>query len=442
MSTPPKTTYLTFGCKVNQYESQAIRERLEQNGLLTVGADEDASVIVVNTCTVTDTAAREGLRAVRRAIRNNPDAHVVVTGCAADSHRELLDEIDGVTAVLGNREKDEVIARLTPHLPEGTFDAADPETSRPFTTAGISRFDGHNRAFLKVQDGCSLRCTYCIIPQVRGRSISRPLDDCVEEARRLVDNGYVELVLTGVHLGGWGRDLPGRPPFRTLLAELSKIPGLGRIRLSSIEVAEMSIDEVRYISEAEKVCPHIHLPLQSGDETVLRRMNRPYTLNMFMEKVEEIYSLIDRPALTTDIIVGFPGETEEQFLNTLKSARSIGFSRIHVFPFSVRSGTPAAEAMREEHLSKDVIRDRVERLNAVDAELTAAYYQQFAGDEVDLLVESKIDIERNCLTGYTERYIRSRLPLDYQDRVGRIVRCRVTDVHPDHVMVEPNRKGI
>jgi threonylcarbamoyladenosine tRNA methylthiotransferase MtaB len=380
---------VTFGCKVNQYESQALRERFAARGLEEVGADSGADLYVVNTCTVTETATAEARRAVRGLARRFPFSEITVTGCAADSHREDFLGIPGVRRVAGHDGKAAVAddPRLAPR-----------DTRPSIFDLSISRFDGRTRAFLKIEDGCDLNCSFCIIPKVRGAAASRPPESAVEEARRLAGNGYREIVLTGVHLGAYGKDLAGRSLLPDLVERLLGVAGLARIRLSSLEANELSDPLLDLMAAEPRFCPHLHLPLQSGHDEILRAMRRRYSTRQFREACARAASRVADPGITTDVIVGFPGETERHFQATLDLCREIGFSRIHVFPYSRRRGTDAA---RMPDLPARLKKERLRRLKALGAELADAYARRFLGREVEVLVESE--------GGYTERYVRARV---------------------------------
>ena len=308
----------------------------------------------------------------------------------------------------------------TLHLPAGREisksaigDLTPEDTNPSIFDLSISRFDRHTRAFIKVEDGCDLNCSFCIIPSVRGKAVSRPMDSTLEEARRLVDRGYREIVLTGVHLGHYGRDLKGRSLLPELSEKLLSIKGLDRLRLSSIEANEISDPLLDLMAAEPRFCPHLHLPLQSGDDDVLQAMRRRYNTTQFLDACERTAARVADPGLTTDVIVGFPGETEDQFQNTLDLCRRVGFSRIHVFPYSRRRGTDAA-LMPD--LPGRVKKARLRRLEALAAELTATFANRFVGRDVKVLIENQ--------GGYTERYLKARVA----GEPGTIVTARVEKV--------------
>ncbi len=406
--------FVTFGCKVNQYESQALRERFSSKGLAEVPAATGADLFVINTCTVTETATAEAQSTVRRLARRFPFAEITVTGCAADSHRPEFLGLPGVRRVAGHDEKGSL-------GDDPRLGAADTKPS--IFDLSISRFDGHTRAFLKVEDGCDLNCSFCIIPKVRGTATSRPLERAGAEAERLAGNGHREIVLTGVHLGSFGKDLAGRSLLPDLVERLLQIRGLDRIRLSSLEANEISDPLIDLMASEPRFCPHLHLPLQSGSDAVLRRMRRRYNAAQFEAACGRVASRVPDPAFTTDIIVGFPGETDAEFGETLEFCRRIGFSRIHAFPYSRRRGTDAALLPDLPHRVK---KERLHRLERLAGELTEAYARRFLGRGVEVLAESGG-------TGYTERYLKARTSA----APNTIVRLRVERVEHGEIHGTP-----
>ena len=381
---------ITLGCKVNQYDSEAISDTLESVGLTQVEPGIPADLCIVNTCTVTGVADRKSRQQLKRAVRANPNAQVVATGCAADNHPEMLAELTGVTHVISNRAKGRIPELLG--LSEGPL---------PF---GISKFGKRTRAFLKVQDGCECFCTYCIIPYVRGKVVSRSLDEIEDEAKRLVDSGHKEIVLTGVHIGSFGIDLVPRRSIADILDRLVPIQDLHRIRISSIEAREFSGRLLDQIARFPKLCPHFHIPLQSGSDRLLTQMKRRYRTSDLFEIVDRLSQILPEVSYTTDVIVGFPGETEEDFEQTLDTARRIGFNKIHIFPYSDRKGTPAVKMPNK--CSPQVIADRRRRLAELERELALSYKERFLGRKVEVLTESQRDPGSGKLCGYTDRYLR------------------------------------
>jgi threonylcarbamoyladenosine tRNA methylthiotransferase MtaB len=420
--------FVTFGCKVNQYDTQELRERLLERGLAEVPDPARADLVVINSCTVTERGAADARRAVRRAVRANPAARVVVTGCAAEERPDFFRALPGVAQVIGNADKTR-LARLVLGDPDGP-----PATGAPASFGGgIRRFEGRSRAFLKVQDGCDLKCSVCIIPAVRGTVRSRAPAEVLDEARRLLDAGYRELVLTGVHLGGYGRE-PGAPAgLATLVRALDALPGDFRLRLSSIEADELRPPLLDALAACERVSPHLHVPLQSGDDGVLRAMRRRYLSAAFLETIERIRRAWRDPAITTDVLAGVPGEDEPAFARTLEVCRASGFSKIHVFPYSPRRGTPAAELPGQ--VPERTKRDRVRRLAALEAALAGAFRARFAGAAGEVLVEDRRDRETGLLTGFTERYLRCFFA--GPDRLrGALLPVRIGAPHPRGALAE------
>jgi len=405
--------FVTFGCKVNQYESQALRERFSRKGLTEVGADNGADLFVINTCTVTETATSEAQRTVRRLTRRFPFSEITVTGCAADSHKQEFLGLPGVRRVVTHDQKASLCD--DPRLAPG-------DTAPSIFDLTISRFDRHTRAFLKVEDGCDLNCSFCIIPKVRGTAVSRPLESAVDEAKRLVENGYKEIVLTGVHLGSYGKDLAQRSMLPDLVERLLGVRGLARLRLSSIEANEVSDPLIMLMASEPRFCPHLHLPLQSGDDEVLRAMRRRYNSRQYLTACDRVAERVAEPSFTADVIVGFPGETDERFENTLDVCRRVGFSRIHIFPYSRRRGTDAA-GMAD--LPSRVKKERLHRLEKLAAELTDRYLRRFLGREVEVLLEDD--------GGYTERYLKARV----DGAPNTIVRARVERVEHGEIHGTP-----
>lgn len=377
-----KLRVATLGCKVNQYETELVRQGLQRVGYTDCESSEAADVCIVNTCTVTSEGDSKSRQVVRRLNRQNPDAKIVVMGCYATRAPEEVAKLPGVAEVVTDkRELPDLMSRF------GVIDVP----------TGLDGFSGRHRAYVKVQDGCLLRCSYCIIPHVRPKLTSRPHQHIIDEVSRLTEAGHREVVLTGIHLGhygvDWNRNKPKEEWIRLahLLRDLCELPGNFRIRLSSIEATEVTRELISVMRDhAHRIVPHLHLCLQSGSDSVLRRMRRRWGTRMFLDRCQLLKESLDRPAITTDIIAGFPGETEEEFEQTLMTCKKAGFSKIHAFPFSPRRGTPAADM--PDQIAKHIRSERVKRLTTLETELRSQYFQQLVGSKLELLVESSRDL--------------------------------------------------
>jgi threonylcarbamoyladenosine tRNA methylthiotransferase MtaB len=396
-------SFHTFGCRLNQYETEAIREEVLALGYHEVGALEPADVHVVNTCAVTVESGVKARKHVLRVARLNPAARIVVVGCSTPSEKERLSRIPQVAFLAGNEEKDMVASFINGGWRPGE---PFPERDRDIFRLRISRYADRTRANIKVQDGCDDFCSFCIIPFLRGRSRSRHPDAVVEEVRRLVENGYREIVVTGVHLQHYGSDLGPCMSLAALLRRVAAVAGGARIRMSSIGVRSFTPELIDVLS-APPFCPHWHVPLQSGSDAVLERMRRDYRLDDFRRLAAALRERFDDPSITTDIIVGHPGESERDFERTLEAAAEAGFSKIHVFPFSPREGTLATKLGG--HVDPLEVRRRARVLRDLEERLALAYRGRFVGRTVEVLVEGSA-AEGEDLEGTTDRYVKVRFP--------------------------------
>ena len=407
----PTCRLVTLGCKVNQYETQLVKETLLKNGFREAGDDERADLCVVNTCTVTETGDAKSRQLIRKLARRNPGTRTLVMGCYATRDPSAVGALPNVVEVVTDKRE----------LPD-LFDRLG------FThqLTGISRFDSRQRAYVKVQDGCILKCTFCIIPQVRPGLRSRPPQEIEDEVRRLIDNGHKEIVLAGIHVGHYGveatRAKSGQKPFRLwhLFERLDRIPGDWRMRLSSIEAIEINDDFISAAAGCEHLCPQFHPSLQSGSETVLRRMRRRYSIAKFLDKLDRMRQRLDDPAFTTDVIVGFPGETDDEFEQTLAACRAAGFMKIHIFPYSARRGTPAASFA--EQVSPEVRKSRCDRLAELERNLAIDFYSRHVDKTLEVLVEQPVADRPGWYEGTDRRYIPVQVPAD-ESETGRLIRC-------------------
>ncbi len=401
---PKKTvSFITLGCKVNQYDSDAMRTLFIRNGYSQAEGD-DADVYVINTCSVTSVGDRKSRQMVRRIRRAHPDAIIAVAGCYAQLAPEVFEQMGDVDVIVGHQNRSQIVQYVeeAKHSDKPLNEVVDIMKVKDFENMEVDpEGEVKTRAFIKVQEGCDNYCTFCIIPYARGRLKSRLQKDAVEEIKKLVARGYREVVLTGIHLGNYGKDLHDGTSLSTLVAELVKIPDLLRIRLGSIESVELSEELIQIIHNEPKVCRHLHLPIQSGSDSVLRGMNRHYRLPQYKKLITELREKIPGLALTTDLIVGFPGETEENFQETLETLKKIQFSGIHVFPYSQRTGTPAATYPNQ--VSNEVKKERVHRVQTLEKDIAKKYRTQFLGQVVHVLAE---EIKNGYYEGLTDEYIR------------------------------------
>ncbi len=389
-----KFKIVTLGCRTNQYESQAYASQLTALGYQPASDDESADVCVVNTCTVTSSADSSSRHSIRSLARENPGAEILVTGCLAERSPEELLQIPGVKHVVSNKEKENLLSKIFPHedLPEFS----------------ITQFEGHQRAFVKVQDGCNSFCTYCIIPYVRGRSRSRRLEDVLNEIRGLIERGFKEVVLTGINIGDFdGNPGPGEKPVRLadLIRAVDDVPGLKRLRVSSIDPDEVDDDLIDAIVNGKTTCPSMHIVLQAGSNAVLKRMNRKYTRQIFYQTIDKLLTACPTFTFTTDVIVGFPGETEEDFAQTLQAIEDVQFAKVHMFPYSERPKTRAA--LYPNKVPLDVIQTR--KAEVLQASERAAFNlrKKFLNSSDEVLIES----EDLAMPGYLFGHTRTFLPV-------------------------------
>lgn len=385
----------TFGCKVNAYESNYIKEKLLINGFIYESNMNLADIIIINTCTVTNTSDNKCKKYVRKVRRENNNSILVVVGCSVQNHFEEYQSMN-IDILLGNKYKSKIVELINNYiLTKEKYSYITNNRDLDFENMEIENFD-HTRAFIKIQDGCDNFCSYCIIPFMRGKTRSKNFDTIINEAINLVNNNHLEIVLTGIHTGSYfdnGKDLVD------LINELSKIEGLKRIRLSSVEITELNDKFINMLKNNSKFCSHLHIPLQAGSNEILKLMNRKYDLDYFYNKINEIRSAREDISITTDIIVGFPNETEEMFNKTYETARKIGFSKIHVFPYSKRDGTKASTMKDIDSKEKN---NRVHKLLELSDILEEEYKNKFNNKYVDVLIE---EVKDNVSIGHTSNYL-------------------------------------
>ena len=423
----------TLGCKVNQSESEALMASLEQRGYHLIPFGERVDVSVINTCTVTHRADFQSRQMIRRAFRFNPKSLIIVSGCYAQVAPETISNIEGVNYVLGNYEKNQ-IPNLLPLMQGGRYtriQTADLQQEVYFSDIPLHSFHHHTRAFMKIQDGCNAHCSYCIVPHARGRSRSLPPERLLEHLRVLREKGFKEVVLTGIHMGAYGFDL--RPSFslERLLRRLEEEETPDRIRLSSIEPGDFSPDLISFLSQSKKVCPHLHIPVQSGDDETLKMMNRDYDHSFLSDLIVELYRRIPKLSIGADVIVGFPGETDERFSQTYELIKSLPFSYLHVFPFSKRRGTPASLLPQE--VDEGKIKKRAERMRELGRQKRQAFYHQFLHQELSVLVEDRRERGSGRWKGFSRNYIPVLLTNgcgseDYPDWINQEWRVKVAEL--------------
>ncbi len=413
----------TLGCKVNQYETEAMEEMFEKNGYRVVGEDDYSDIYVINTCTVTNLSDRKSRQFIRKSKKNNPGAIVAVVGCYSQVSPEEVETIEGVDVIIGTSDRNRIVELCEEaERTKRRINIVRPvKTYEKFEKINIDDLKTRTRAFVKIQDGCNQFCSYCIIPYARGPIRSREFGDIEQEVRKLASAGFKEVVLTGIHVASYGKDLK-RESLGEVIDKISLIEGIERIRLSSLEPTLIDRDFMEIMTKSPKICDYFHLSLQSGSDTVLERMNRKYTTEEYREKVRLIREYLPDAGITTDIIVGFPGETEQEFQETVRFVEEIGFSRIHVFKYSPRKGTPAATMDNQVHGEVKNIRSGL--LIALGDRLSEEFNGKYIENPKDVLYEEHTKRDLNVYEGYTSNYIRVRTPSQY-DIIGEIRNTRL-----------------
>ena len=418
----------TLGCKTNQYETDGMMEILKKMGASVVNFEDTADVYLINTCSVTNMADKKSRQMIHRARKNNPEALVIACGCYVQAEKEKLSQDKDIDIIISNNRKKDIGHVIAEYFNSGeTACFTDISREKEFEELDVNKPVYHTRAYVKIQDGCNQFCTYCIIPYVRGRIRSRSMDSVIDEISRLAEAGVKEVVLTGIHISSYGRDMDGDTGLADLVENISKIEGIERIRLGSLEPGIITEEFAHRIKAVDKLCPHFHLSLQSGCDSVLRRMNRKYTCSEYMEKCELLRKVYKNPAITTDVIVGFPGETEEEFECTRKYLEDINLYEMHIFKYSQRKGTPAATMPNQ--VDPSVKNSRSDVLLAISEHNKHAYQDLFVGTTVKVLVEELVEKNgEEYMRGHTERYMDVHISTegitDPQSFKNRIVEVR------------------
>ncbi|MEQ2464851.1 MULTISPECIES: tRNA (N(6)-L-threonylcarbamoyladenosine(37)-C(2))-methylthiotransferase MtaB [Bacillaceae] len=423
----PTVAFHTLGCKVNHYETEAIWQLFKQQGYERVEYENMSDVYVINTCTVTNTGDKKSRQVIRRAVRKNPDAVICVTGCYAQTSPAEIMAIPGVDIVVGTQDRVKMLEYIAQYKEERQPINAvgNIMKNRVYEEMDVPAFTDRTRASLKIQEGCNNFCTFCIIPWARGLMRSRDPQDVIKQAQQLVDAGYKEIVLTGIHTGGYGSDMKDYN-LANLLRDLeAEVKGLKRLRISSIEASQITDEVIEVLDKSKIVVNHLHIPIQSGSDTVLKRMRRKYTMEFFAERITKLKEALPGLAITSDVIVGFPGETEEEFMETYNFIKDHKFSELHVFPYSKRTGTPAARM--DNQIDEEVKNERVHRLISLSDQLAKEYASNYEGEVVEVIPEEvyKEDGNGKLFVGYTDNYLKIVFPAT-EEMIGKIVKVKIT----------------
>ena len=418
-----KVAFYSLGCKVNAYETEFLIKKKKKKGYEIVSFDDNADVYVINTCTVTNSSDQKSRKIIRSACKNK-DAVIVVMGCYSQIKPEIVKDIKGVSIVIGNKDKNKVVELVETYINDkenfqNIYDLSNTEFEDMF----LDNFENHTRAFVKIQDGCNNYCAFCIIPYSRGNVRSKKKEYVIDEVKALVKNGYKEVVLTGIHTGHYGQDLKDYD-FSDLLRELEKIEGLERIRISSVEITELNDKFLETLKNSKKIVNHIHIPIQSLCDKTLKNMNRKYDVEYFFNKIKEIRNIRPGIAITSDVIVGFPGETDEDFNITKNNIEKLKITELHVFPYSIRKGTRAATMTQ---VDGNVKKQRVKELIELSEKLKNNYYRSLIGTTEQLLVEKYIN---GYLMGHLSNYGLVKVKSD-EEMLNKIVKVKLIEYNDD-----------
>ena len=417
-----KVSFYTLGCKVNLYETETIMNKFKKKGYEIVDFNEHSDIVVINTCTVTNTSDKKSRNIIRQAVKNNDGAVIVVMGCYSQVRSEDIKEIDGVNIIIGNTNKSKVVELVEDYIKNReNITLVENIMHTDFEPMVLDSFETKTRAFVKIQDGCNNYCSYCIIPYTRGNIRSKPKEEAVEEIKCLVNNGYKEVVLTGIHTGHYGKERYDYD-FSDLLNELCCIDGLLRLRISSIEITELDDKFLETLKNNKQIVDHIHIPLQSGCDKTLKEMNRKYDTAYFINKINEIRKIRPDISITTDLIVGFPNESEYDFNDTYEFIKKVNFSKIHVFPYSRRKGTKAD--LMENQISEPVKKERVRKILELSKELELDYMNKHINKELEILVEK---YENGIIFGHTSNYIGIKAKGTEED-INKIIKVKPNKV--------------
>lgn len=427
-----KVAFATLGCRVNMYESEAMTEKFIKDGYTLVPFEDFADVYVVNTCSVTNMGDKKSRQMIGRARRINPEAIIAVVGCYAQISPNDVSLIEGVDVVLGTRNKSEIVYWVHRAKEEGKqfVQVSDVLKDKKFDELNIEEYQDKTRAFLKIQDGCNRFCSYCLIPYARGAVCSKDPKKVLEECNKLAQHGFKEIILSGIHIASYGVDLKEDINLVNIIEEINKIDGIERIRIGSVEPGFFKEDTIERLAKFEKLCPHFHLSLQSGCDETLKRMNRRYTTEEYKNAVINLRKNIKDVSITTDIIVGFPGETENEFKKTYEFLKEIKLSKMHIFKYSIRKGTKAATM--DNQIDGNIKEDRSKALMELNLKNEMEFMEKFSGRDEQVLFEQKVKGKNNTYEGYTHNYI--KVFAESEENIeGKILEVKLNSVHEDFI---------
>ncbi|ATD54698.1 tRNA (N(6)-L-threonylcarbamoyladenosine(37)-C(2))-methylthiotransferase MtaB [Clostridium chauvoei] len=426
-----KVAFATLGCRVNVYESEAMAEKFIREGYEVVDFSEVADVYVINTCTVTNMGDKKSRQIIGRARRLNEEAIIAVVGCYSQMAPKEVSEIPGVDVVLGTRNKGDVVYYVNKAKDEGKSQVHVEGVlkNKKFEDLKIEDYQDKTRAFLKIQDGCNRFCTYCLIPYARGSVCSKDPKKVIEEVKKLAEHGFKEIILSGIHTASYGLDLEGNVTLIDLIEEIENVEGIERIRIGSIEPAFFTKEVIEKIKTFKKLCPHFHLSLQSGCDATLKRMNRRYTAKEYQEAVELLRDTLEGVSITTDVIVGFPGETEEEFNETVEFLKTIKLTKTHVFKYSPRKGTKAADM--ENQIDGNIKEQRSKVLIDLSNKNEEEFNKKFINKDMDILIEQRVKGKEGIFEGYTRNYIKVEVPCNCADIIGKIVDIKIIEAEQE-----------
>ena len=429
----PSVAFATLGCRVNHYETEAMTEKFLREGYEITEFDNFADVYVINTCSVTNMSDKKSRQIIGRARRKNENAVIAAVGCYSQVSPDEVSKIDGVDVVLGTRNKGDVVYYVNKAKDEGKMQVAVGEVlkNKTFEELNIEEYQDKTRAFLKIQDGCNRFCTYCLIPYTRGRTCSKDPDKVLEEIKRLEEHGFKEIILSGIHTASYGVDLEGDVTLISLLQEIEKLDGIERVRIGSIEPSFFTGEVIEKMRHMKKLCPQFHLSLQSGCDETLKRMNRRYTAKEYEEAVYKIRENLKDASITTDVIVGFPGETDEEFNETYKFLERIKLTKTHIFKFSPRKATKAENMPNQ--VDGTIKENRSKALIELNNKNEGEFSESLVRREMDVLVEKELNEKPGYFEGYTRNYVRVVFESEKSDIIGKIVKCKIEEANGDYV---------